>query len=103
MTVMLLCQGEYCLYFEMVDKVTDLTVSSNRPVRSSKQKAISQVKQWVGNISDDDGTGGLKRRHDTDDSDEDFDDKKIKLEDDSDYSDKEIKPKISIKKGNYCN
>lgn len=71
--------------------------SSGRPQRSSKQKALNQVKAWCGNISDDDSTG-VKRRHE-DDSDEDYDDKRIKLEEDSEESDKEVtKPKMTIKK-----
>ncbi|KAL1505986.1 hypothetical protein ABEB36_005427 [Hypothenemus hampei] len=70
--------------------------SSRRPVRSSKQKAMNQVKQWCGNISDDDAQG-LKRKYETD-SDEDFDDKKIKLEEDSDDSSKGGKPRMSIRK-----
>ncbi|XP_066146857.1 microtubule-associated protein futsch isoform X1 [Euwallacea fornicatus] len=73
--------------------------SSSRPQRFSKQKAMSQVKEWCGNISDDESAGSLKRKYETDDSDEDFDDKKIKLEDDSDDSSKFSKSKISTKKG----
>ncbi|XP_076265666.1 chromodomain-containing protein chromator isoform X2 [Rhynchophorus ferrugineus] len=74
----------------------DYASGSGRPQRSSKQKALNQVKAWCGNISDDDSTG-YKRKHD-DDSDEDYDEKRIKLEEESDDSDKDIKPKISVKK-----
>lgn len=59
-----------------------------RPQRSSKQKALNQVKAWCGNISDDD-LGGLKRKLDDDDSDDSFE-KKIKTEEFSDDSDFEL-------------
>lgn len=60
---------------------------------------MSQVKEWCGNISDDEKASGLKRKFETDDSDEDYDDKKIKLEEDSDDSAKHSKSKTPIKKG----
>ncbi|XP_050303182.1 uncharacterized protein LOC126740993 isoform X2 [Anthonomus grandis grandis] len=63
-------------------------VSSNRPQRSCKQKAMNQVKEWCGTISDEEG--GVKRKHESDESDDDFDDKRIKLEEDSDFSDKDV-------------
>lgn len=56
-----------------------------RPQRSSKQKALNQVKAWCGNISDED-SGGVKRKLEDDDSDDSFE-KKIKTEDFSDDSD----------------
>lgn len=55
--------------------------ASGRPQRTSKQKALDQVKQWCGNISDRDDELGLKRRGDSDS--DDPDEKKIKLEYDS--------------------
>lgn len=59
-----------------------MTTSAGRPQRTSKQKALDQVKQWCGNISDRDDELGLKRKADSD-SDDDMGDKKIKMELDS--------------------
>ncbi|GLV35934.1 Chromator [Carabus blaptoides fortunei] len=59
-----------------------MTTSAGRPQRTSKQKALDQVKQWCGNISDRDDELGLKRKADSD-SDDDLGDKKIKMELDS--------------------
>ncbi|KAJ8985990.1 hypothetical protein NQ317_013874 [Molorchus minor] len=62
-----------------------------RPQRTCKQKALNQVKAWCGNISDNEA--GVKRAFENDDSDDSFE-KKIKLEDYSDDSDIDIKPKV---------
>ncbi|XP_060529547.1 uncharacterized protein LOC132703984 isoform X2 [Cylas formicarius] len=71
--------------------------SGGRPQRNSKQKALNHMKAWCGNISDEEGgPGGVKRAHDDDDSDVDFE-KKMKLEDFSDDSEDEIKPKVTKK------
>ncbi|XP_019763938.2 uncharacterized protein LOC109540159 isoform X1 [Dendroctonus ponderosae] len=74
------------------------STSSNRPQRSSKQKAMNQVKQWCGSISDEEGDYDLKRKYETDDSDEDYDDKRIKLEEDSDDSSREVRHRMGVKK-----
>lgn len=73
--------------------------SSGRPTRTSKQKALSQVKQWCGNISDNDegGGGGLKRPIDDVDSSDDSFEKKAKLDDYSDDSIPEEKSKTTPK------
>ncbi|KAJ8917727.1 hypothetical protein NQ315_005176 [Exocentrus adspersus] len=65
-----------------------------RPTRTSKQKALNQVKAWCGNISEDEGSG--KRPREDDDSDESFE-KRIKYEDFSDDSDVDVKPKLEVK------
>ncbi|XP_018565583.1 uncharacterized protein LOC108906725 isoform X2 [Anoplophora glabripennis] len=64
-----------------------------RPTRTSKQKALNQVKAWCGNISDTD-EGGVKRSFEDDDSDDSFE-KKMKYEDYSDDSDVDIKPRLT--------
>lgn len=64
-----------------------------RPTRTSKQKALNQVKAWCGNISDTD-EGGVKRSFEDDDSDDSFE-KKMKYEDYSDDSDVDIKPRMT--------
>ncbi|VEN52695.1 unnamed protein product [Callosobruchus maculatus] len=65
-----------------------------RPQRTSKQKALDQVKQWCGNISDeDDSARGTKRHHEDVDSDDSFE-KKMKWEDLSDDSADEFKPPV---------
>nr|CAI5840277.1 unnamed protein product [Callosobruchus analis] len=67
-----------------------------RPQRTSKQKALDQVKQWCGNISDeDDSARGTKRQHDDVDSDDSFE-KKMKWEDLSDDSADEFKPPVKV-------
>lgn len=71
-----------------------------RPQRTSKQKALNQVKVWCGDISDADNSSS-KRKHSDDDSDSDSFEKKMKLEEESDSSDedqKAVKPTITIKK-----
>ncbi|KAG5878363.1 hypothetical protein JTB14_008723 [Gonioctena quinquepunctata] len=63
----------------------------NRPTRSSKQKALNQVKAWCGNISDDEkASSGVKRAR-TPDSDDSFE-KRMKFEEFSDDSESESKP-----------
>lgn len=76
-------------------------IRSNRPQRSSKQKAMNQVKQWCGSISDEEGEYDLKRKYETDDSDEDYDDKRIKLEEDSDDSSREVRHRMGVKKSTH--
>nr|CAH7758281.1 unnamed protein product [Callosobruchus chinensis] len=67
-----------------------------RPQRTSKQKALDQVKQWCGNISDEDESSrGTKRQHDDVDSDDSFE-KKMKWEDLSDDSADEFKPPVKV-------
>ncbi|KAJ8966970.1 hypothetical protein NQ314_003193 [Rhamnusium bicolor] len=68
-----------------------------RPQRTSKQKALNQVKAWCGNISDAD-EGSAKRPFEDVDSDDSFE-KKMKYEDYSeDDSDVEMKPKTPLRK-----
>lgn len=54
----------------------------SRPQRTSKQKALNQVKQWCGNISDRDDDLLLKRSGSSS-SDDELDEKRMKLELDS--------------------
>uniref|UniRef100_A0A069DZN3 Putative chromatin organization modifier protein n=1 Tax=Panstrongylus megistus TaxID=65343 RepID=A0A069DZN3_9HEMI len=64
--------------------------SFGRPIRYSKQKALSQVKQWCGSIKPDDNElESLKRRMPGSDSDEEDDPylKRIKLEKETDSED----------------
>ncbi|KRT79608.1 hypothetical protein AMK59_7461, partial [Oryctes borbonicus] len=75
------------------DKNSDLILTSTgpgRPQRTSKQKALNQVKVWCGNISDADEGGSGKRVFS--DSDSDSFEKKMKLEEDSSDSDDEVRP-----------
>ncbi|XP_054260104.1 uncharacterized protein LOC128984764 isoform X3 [Macrosteles quadrilineatus] len=73
---------------------TPVTTSAGRPQRSSKQKAMDQVKQWCGSIvkpTDDDGLG-LKRKLSESDSEYEGEEddvvvKKVKVERDSEDSD----------------
>ncbi|CAH1961289.1 unnamed protein product [Acanthoscelides obtectus] len=63
-----------------------------RPQRTSKQKALDQVKQWCGNISDEDDTSrGTKRQLEDADSDDSFE-KKMKWDELSDDSGDDFKP-----------
>ncbi|CAG9834140.1 unnamed protein product [Diabrotica balteata] len=72
------------------------TGSKNRPQRTSKQKALDQVKAWCGNISDEEGIS-LKRSR-SPDSDESFE-KRMKYEEMSEDSDGEVsKPKTPLRK-----
>ncbi|KAL3268895.1 hypothetical protein HHI36_007983 [Cryptolaemus montrouzieri] len=67
--------------------------SSRRPQRSSKQKALNQVKRWLGEGSDNESSN--KRSLEDDDSDQSFE-KRLKMEEDSDESyeeEEEEKPK----------
>ncbi|KAK9877063.1 hypothetical protein WA026_016089 [Henosepilachna vigintioctopunctata] len=57
-----------------------------RPQRSSKQKALSQVKRWLGEGSDNEDSN--KRSHEEDDSDQSFE-KRMKLEEESEESDED--------------
>lgn len=73
-----------------------------RPQRTSKQKALNQVKVWCGDISDADETSG-KRKFSEDDSDSDSFEKKMKFEESDSSEDeqqKSVKPTITIKKIN---
>lgn len=69
---------------------------SRRPQRTSKQKALNQVKVWCGNISDADEGGSGKRAFS--DSDSDSFEKKMKLEEESSDSEDEIRPPITVRK-----
>ncbi|XP_072387482.1 uncharacterized protein Chro isoform X3 [Diabrotica undecimpunctata] len=72
------------------------TGPKNRPQRTSKQKALDQVKAWCGNISDEEGIS-LKRSR-SPDSDESFE-KRMKYEEMSEDSDGEVsKPKTPLRK-----
>lgn len=69
----------------------------SRPQRTSKQKALDQVKAWCGNISDEDTINtGLKRSR-SPDSDESFE-KRLKYEDNSEDSETDVKPKLQYRK-----
>lgn len=59
-------------------------------MRTSKQKALDQVKQWCGNISEGDESGTKRQYDDADDSDDSFE-KKMKFDEYSDDSDIEFK------------
>lgn len=72
------------------------TTTGNRPQRTSKQKALDQVKAWCGNISDDENVTGIKRSR-SPDSDDSFE-KRLKFDDLSDDSETETKPKIQFRK-----
>lgn len=76
-------------------RVIDLFFSPSRPQRSSKQKALNQVKAWCGDISDADEESG-KRKFSDDDSDSDSFEKKMRTEEETDSEDD--KPMVTIKK-----
>lgn len=67
----------------------------SRPQRTSKQKALNQVKAWCGNISDDEG--GTKRPYDDDGESDDSFEKKIRLDGDSEDTE-EDEPKTPARK-----
>lgn len=72
--------------------------TSGRPQRTSKQKALNQVKAWCGDITDgDEGSGKRKSFSDDDDDSSDSFEKKIKLEEDTDSSEDE-KPSLTIRR-----
>lgn len=71
------------------------TMTRGRPQRTSKQKALNQVKAWCGDISDADESSG-KRKFADDDSDSDSFDKKMKLEYSDDSSDEDVSPKSTL-------
>lgn len=71
------------------------TVTRGRPQRTSKQKALNQVKAWCGDISDADEPSG-KRKFADDDSDSDSFDKKMKLEYSDDSSDEDVSSKSTV-------
>ncbi|CAG9865242.1 unnamed protein product [Phyllotreta striolata] len=71
-------------------------LTANRPQRTSKQKALDQVKAWCGNISDEDGVQGLKRSR-SPDSDDSFE-KRLKFEENSDDSENEGKARVHYRK-----
>lgn len=76
------------------------STSRGRPQRTSKQKALNQVKAWCGDISDTDETAGKRKFSDVD-SDSDSFEKKMRLDDNSDSSDDEVKPpkhQVTIRK-----
>lgn len=76
--------------------VTVLFFSRRRPQRTSKQKALNQVKVWCGNISDADEASSGKRPFS--DSDSDSFEKKMKMEEDSSDSDDEVRPPVTVRK-----
>ncbi|KAK9694226.1 Chromo (CHRromatin Organization MOdifier) domain [Popillia japonica] len=81
------------------EKNPDLILTSTgpgRPQRTSKQKALNQVKVWCGNISDADESGTGKRAFS--DSDSDSFEKKMKLEEESSDSDDDVRPPITVRK-----
>lgn len=88
-------QNKYfdCHIFLKFHQFMSFFKSCRRPTRTSKQKALNQVKAWCGNISDTD-EGGIKRSFEDDDSDDSFE-KKMKYEDYSDDSDVDIKPRLT--------
>ncbi|XP_017780656.1 PREDICTED: uncharacterized protein LOC108565618 isoform X2 [Nicrophorus vespilloides] len=69
--------------------------SVGRPQRTSKQKALSQVKQWCGNIEADENLGG-KRVYSDDSEDESFE-KRLKYEEYSSDSENDT-PVVTIKR-----
>ncbi|XP_044271976.1 uncharacterized protein LOC123015941 [Tribolium madens] len=72
-----------------------ITTPGGRPQRTSKQKALNQVKAWCGNISDDEG--GVKRPYDDDaDSDDSFE-KKIRIDNESEDTE-EDEPRTPARK-----
>ncbi|RZC37460.1 titin [Asbolus verrucosus] len=73
-----------------------ITTPGGRPQRTSKQKALNQVKAWCGNISDGEDSG-TKRPFDDDDESDDSFEKKIKLEGESEDTDDE-EPKTPVRK-----
>ncbi|KYB25329.1 titin isoform X2 [Tribolium castaneum] len=76
--------------------VEDIALTpGGRPQRTSKQKALNQVKAWCGNISDDEGGG--KRPYDDDaDSDDSFE-KKIRIDGESEDTE-EDEPRTPARK-----
>ena len=70
-------------------------VFRSRPQRTSKQKALNQVKAWCGNISDEEG--GLKRPFDDDVESDDSFEKRMKLEGESEDTE-EDEPKMPVRK-----
>nr|XP_023020562.1 uncharacterized protein LOC111509102 isoform X2 [Leptinotarsa decemlineata] len=62
----------------------------NRPTRTSKQKALNQVKAWCGNISDEENPPVGAKRPRSPDSDDSFE-KRMKFEEFSDDSDTPVK------------
>ncbi|GJQ87785.1 putative chromatin organization modifier domain protein [Trypoxylus dichotomus] len=82
------------------EKNSDLILTSTgpgRPQRTSKQKALNQVKVWCGNISDADEGGSGKRVFS--DSDSDSFEKKMKLEEESSDSDDDLRPpSVAVRK-----
>ncbi|XP_063924622.1 uncharacterized protein LOC135138567 [Zophobas morio] len=72
-----------------------ITTPGGRPQRTSKQKALNQVKAWCGNISDEEG--GLKRPFDDDVESDDSFEKRMKLEGESEDTE-EDEPKMPVRK-----
>lgn len=81
----------------MKSDIPNLTSSGGRPIRSSKARAMNQVKQWVGTISDHEDTGSKRIYSDSDDSDEGYE-KRLKMEAESSDSDEKQPQQITIKK-----
>ncbi|XP_018320304.1 uncharacterized protein LOC108733589 isoform X2 [Agrilus planipennis] len=67
-----------------------------RPQRTSKQKALKQVKSWCGDISEGD-EGSLKRKSFSDDDSTDSFEKRMKMEEETDTSEDE-RPVVTIRK-----
>lgn len=76
---------------------TNVELTEGRPQRSSKQKALNQVKAWCGDISDADDESS-KRKYSDDDSDSDSFEKKMKMEEEDSESDDDEMPTVTVKK-----
>ncbi|KAF2903635.1 hypothetical protein ILUMI_02542 [Ignelater luminosus] len=68
-----------------------------RPQRTSKQKALNQVKVWCGDITEGDEASGKRKSFSDDDDSSDSFEKKIKLEEETDSSEDE-KPSVTIRR-----
>lgn len=90
-----LTQEGYAIYKICLNNYILFINYFRRPQRTSKQKALNQVKVWCGNISDADETIGKRAFSDSDSS--DSLEKKIKMEAESSDSDYD-RPPVTIKK-----
>ncbi|KAK4875445.1 hypothetical protein RN001_011867 [Aquatica leii] len=77
-------------------QLEEMESDHSRPQRTSKQKALSQVKVWCGDISEGDEASGKRKSFSDDDSTDSFE-KKIKMEDDSDTTDDD-RPSVTIRR-----
>ncbi|KAF5273951.1 hypothetical protein FQA39_LY01066 [Lamprigera yunnana] len=76
-------------------QLEEMESDHGRPQRTSKQKALNQVKVWCGDISEGDESG--KRKSFSDDDSTDSFEKRIRMEDDTDSSDEE-KSSVTIRR-----